>query len=307
MQDDLVLVYGGTGTQGAPVVAQLLAAGRRVRVVTRDPSRAQHWAQKGAEVVAADLGDPESLAVANTGVARVVLQLPLQYDFDLHEAYGRNAIDAARAGGVELVVFNTSAHVMPGTDLHIYRARQEVIDYLTASGLASIVLRPTFFLENFLGPWMKPAIVDQGVLAFPLPEDFPMSWVSADDLAAYAVSAVDRPDLAGQQLDVGGPEALTGNQLAQGFSEVLGRPVRYLAISPDDYQRNITPLFGETVAFEVTQQVRWIIGLGSGAVDMAAAQAIFEVPGLPLRTWLRGYEWTPAHSRDDASRASASS
>lgn len=293
MPDDLVLVYGGTGTQGGPAVAQLLALGRRVRVVTRDARRAQHWAQRGAEVVTADLGDPKSLVAASTGVDRVVLQLPLQYDFDLHQAYGRNAIDAARAAGVRLVVFNTSAHVFAGTSLKIYRARQEVVDHLTASGLPSIVLRPTFFLENFLGPWMRPAIVDQGVLAFPLPADLPMSWVGADDLAAHAVSALDRPELAGQVLDIGGPEALSGDELARGFSEVLGHPVAYLAISPDDYQENITPVFGPAVAFEVAQQVRWIIGLGSGAVDMTVPRAALGVTGRTLRAWLREHDWTP--------------
>lgn len=42
MSEGTVLVYGSTGTQGTPVVEQLLAAGRRVRAMTRDAARAQH-------------------------------------------------------------------------------------------------------------------------------------------------------------------------------------------------------------------------------------------------------------------------
>ena len=92
------------------------------------PGRAQHWADGGAEVAVADLGVPDSLAVANKGVNQVVLQLPLQYDFALHETYGRNAVDAAEHAGVELVVFNTSAQVISGTDVHAYRrARRSLI------------------------------------------------------------------------------------------------------------------------------------------------------------------------------------
>lgn len=79
VKDDVVLVYGGTGTQGSPVVEQLLAAGRSVRVLTRDAGRAEHWRSRGAEIVVADLGAPGTLAAANAGVTRVVLQLPLQY------------------------------------------------------------------------------------------------------------------------------------------------------------------------------------------------------------------------------------
>ncbi len=66
-----------------------------------------------------DLGDRASLEAAHRGVDQVVLHLPLQYDFALHDAYGRNAVDAARAAGVSMLVFNTSAHVLQGTDVTV--------------------------------------------------------------------------------------------------------------------------------------------------------------------------------------------
>jgi uncharacterized protein YbjT (DUF2867 family) len=222
---DMILVYGATGTQGGPIADQLLTQGRRVRVITRERTRAGHLAARGADVVVADLGDRDSLAAANEGVDQVVLQLPLQYDFDLHERYGRNAVDAARAAGVELVVFNTSAQVVPGTQVHAYQARQQVVDYLQSSGLSNIVLRPTFYMEIFLGPWIRPGIVEQSVLAFPLPPNFPMSWVSARELGAYAVAALRHPGLSGRTFDIGGPQPLTGEDLAAVFSTRLQRPV----------------------------------------------------------------------------------
>jgi len=296
MSDRKVLVYGATGAQGSPVVQQLLDAGRPVRAVTRDAARAQHWAAKGAEIAVADLGEPETLRAANEGVDLVVLQLPLQYDFALHEAYGRNAIDAARAAGVELLVFNTSAHVIPNTDVHIYRVRQDVVDYLQASGVPSIVLRPTFYMEILLRPWIRPGIVDNGVVAFPLPAEFPMSWVSAWEMGAYAVAALDRPELAGRTFDIGGPEALTGDVIARRFSQLLDRSVGYLAIPPDDYEQALAPIFGPTVAFEVAAQVRYIIGSGDGSVQMNDTAAEFTVEPQPLDRWLRNHEWqtTPA-------------
>ncbi|HEX5859112.1 MAG TPA: NmrA family NAD(P)-binding protein [Microbacterium sp.] len=291
MNSGKVLVYGATGAQGSPVVEQLLDAGRPVRALTRDAERAQHWAAKGAEVVVADLGQPETLKAANEGVDSVVLQLPLQYDFALHEAYGRNAVDAARAAGVELLVFNTSAHVFPDADVHIYRVRQEVVDYLEASGVASIVLRPTFYMEILLGPWIRPGIVDNGVVAFPLPADFPMSWVSAGEMAAYSVAALDRPDLAGRTFDIGGPEGLTGDEIARRFADLLQHSVSYLSIPPDDYERALAPVFGPTVASEVASQVRYIIGSGDGSVDMKGTAAEFDVQPVTLQQWIRTHDW----------------
>jgi len=286
-----VLVYGATGTQGTPVEDQLLKQGRNTRVVTRDAGHAAHWAARGAEVAVADLGDRESLAAANEGIERVVLQLPLQYDFELHEAYGRNAVDAAKAAGVDLVVFNTSAHVISGEDVHAYQARQEVIDYLRASGIPSVVIRPTFYYEIFLGPWIRPGIVESGVVAFPLPAQFPMSWVSAEETATYAVAALERGDLAGQEFDVGGPEALTGDDIAARFGEVMGRSLSYLPIDPDDYERALVPIFGETVAFEVAAQVRSMIRRGTGAVDMTATRALFGVEPISLGRWISEHHW----------------
>ncbi len=291
MKKKRVLVYGGTGTQGSPVVEQLLDAGGRVRMVTRQAARAKHWAARGAEVAVADLGDLDSLTAAHEDVDQVVLQLPLQYDFGLHETYGRNAVDAARAAGVELVVFNTSAHVLSGTDVHIYAVRQKVIDYLQSSGVPSIVFRPTFYMENLLGPWIRPGIVGQGNVAFPLPADFPMSWVSASEVAAYAVSALNRPELAGKTFDIGGPQPLSGNDIAAGFSEAMGREISYIAIPMDDYEQALVPLFGPTVAFEVAAQIRCIIDRGDRGVDMAATADTFSVQPVPLTQWIGRHNW----------------
>lgn len=286
-----VLVYGATGTQGGPVADQLLAAGRPVRVVTRNAERAQPLADRGAEVAVADLGDPGSLRAAHRGVHRVVLHLPLQYDFVLHERYGRNAIDAARDAGVSMLVFNTSAQVLDDPAVTAYRVRQEMVDYLQASGVPNVVLQPTFYMDNFLGPWIKTGITQDGVLAFALPPDLPMSWISSQEAAAHAIEALDRPELAGMVFDIGGSEALTGDDLVAGFTDVLGRPVTYFGIEPDAYEQAILPLFGPAVAYEVAQQVRCIIGRGDGTVDMTHPRNHLKVTPLPLRQWIAQQDW----------------
>ena len=290
-QGGIILVYGATGTQGSPVAAQLLAAGRPVRILTREPDRARALADRGAEVAVGDLADPASLAAAHEGVDRVVLHLPLQYDFALHETYGRNAISAAKQAGVSMLVFNTSAHVLPNTDVTIYRVRQQMVDLLRASGVPSVVIQPTFYFEIFLGPWIKPGIVREGVLAFPLPPTFPMSWVSAQEVGAYAVAALDRPDLAGATFDVGGPEALTGEAVAASLSKILGRPISYVGIDPDVYEQALVPVFGAAVAFEVAQQVRYITSRGNGSVDMSGPREQLGVVPVPLAHWAAQQNW----------------
>ena len=68
----------------------------------------------------------------------------------------------------------------------------------------------------------------------------------------------------------------------------------YVSIDPDDYERALAPIFGETVAFEVAAQVRCMIRRGTGAVDMTATRAEFGVEPLPLGRWISEHNWDPA-------------
>ncbi|MBW3537794.1 MAG: NmrA family NAD(P)-binding protein, partial [Actinobacteria bacterium] len=228
---------------------------------------------------------------AHRDVDRVFLHLPLQYDFALHRTYGANAIAAAREAGVELVVINTTAHVYEGTDVEVYNVRQEVLDELRDSGVPTIVLRPTFYMDVWLGPWILPGIQNDGVLAFALPNDYPLSWVSADEVGAYCAVALARPDLAGRTFDIAGPQAMTGDEIAATLTAILGKPITWVGISAADYEQALAPLVGPAVASAVADQIRFLVGGRHGPVDMEQTRAEFGVEPIPLDSWAKSQEW----------------
>ena len=78
-------------------------------------------------------------------------------------------------------------------------------------------------MENFL----IPGVVDNQTLAYPVPADSAIAWISMEDAAAYGVYALNHPELAGETLPIVGPEALTGNQLAEQFSAALDREIQF--------------------------------------------------------------------------------
>ena len=168
-QDGLVLVYGATGQQGGPVARQLLAAGRRTRVLTRHPEKAEPLGEAGAEVALGDLGEPASLEAASDGVEAVFFHSPLEFNTDVGIRYGRNAIDAAVSAGVALFVFDTSFPVPSSlTGVAANDIRYELEAYLKRSGIPSIVIRPPFYTENFSYPFAAPAdTVHRGMLRYP--------------------------------------------------------------------------------------------------------------------------------------------
>ena len=71
----------------------------------------------------------------------------------------------------------------------------------------------------------------------------------------------------------------------------MGRSLSYVSIDPDDYERALAPIFGETVAFEVAAQVRCMIRRGTGAVEMTATRAQFGVEPLSLARWISEHNW----------------
>jgi uncharacterized protein YbjT (DUF2867 family) len=101
LRRDRILVTGGTGNVGADVVRQLLDAGERVRVMTRDPGGRTF--PDGVEVVPGDLSRPETLPAALSGIERALL-FPAATGVE-------GFLGAARPAGLRHVVLLSSASV----------------------------------------------------------------------------------------------------------------------------------------------------------------------------------------------------
>lgn len=289
-----VLVYGATGSQGGPVAAQLLAAGHEVRVLTRHPERAEALQRAGAEVVVGEMGDAESLRRASRGVDAVSLLVPFFTEAPSDgEVFGRNAVDAARDAGVKLLVWNASGQIPPervgnpGFDL-----RLDVLEHLQRSGVPYVVLQPTAYMENFLGPWTLAELAEHDTFAYPTPAEVEMQWIATADVAASVVAAVARPEVANLSLEVAGPERLSGDGVAARFSRALGRPIRFRAMSPEEFGEKLDAVFpgmggaaaqGYKVAYDHPERF-------SSHVDVGAAQAALPVSLTPLETWVRQHE-----------------
>jgi NAD(P)H dehydrogenase (quinone) len=289
-QDGLVLIYGGTGQQGGPVARQLLQVGRRTRVLTRNAARAEALRVAGAEVAVGDLGDPASLEAPSEGAEAVFFHSPLEFDADVGIAYGRNAIDAARSAGIGLFVFDTSFPVpLSLTGIAAIDIRYEIQTYLKRSGIPNIIIRPPYYTENFSYPFAAPAdVVHRGVLRYPpMPRDVRVSWITMEDVGSLAVEALSRPELADAVFEVGGPEALTGDDVAERFAAILDRPVTYDPFSPDQYEQILNAAMGEPIGTEVTKQVRYYADKPD-LVSVSDIGAVLEK--LPVRLTTLG-EW----------------
>ncbi len=293
LQGEKVFVYGATGVQGSAVVRKLKEEGARIRVLVRDAEKALRFEKEGVEAVVGHLGDPESLRRASDGADRVFFHLPVDFDPDVLARYGRGAVDAARESGVKLFVFNASS-ILPDADLLAYRGKRQVYEHLRSSGLPSIVLKPTLYMNNIEGPWTLPGILDDGIFAYPLEPDVPIAWISATDAAAYAVEALKSEQLAGSEFTLYGPENLTAVQVADLLSRRFGKEVRFHAIPLDDFEARFSTMIGPANAKAITDTYRWSNSLRPSpfAIDdrQNAAQA-FKISPTTFADHLQSINW----------------
>lgn len=281
-----VLVYGATGAQGRPVARRLLQEGRRVRVLTRRPAAAADLAALGAEVVEGDLDRPETLAAAGDGMDGVHLLVPF---FGGTAAQGIRAIEAARASGVRLVVWNATGAIPPArTGNPAVDVRIDVLDALRASGLPAVVLEPTIYMENLLGPWTAPEVAASGRLAYPLPAAARLQWVAHEDVGALAAAAFGRPGLAGRRFAACGPERLDGPAMAERFAAALARPVSYRPMPPAEFGAVVDRAFGGGGAGAAAyyEAVHADPRAHSTDIDHAALVRALPIAPTPLRDWV---------------------
>ncbi|MDT0343390.1 NmrA family NAD(P)-binding protein [Streptomyces litchfieldiae] len=212
-----ILVTGATGNVGRPLVEQLLAAGHRVRALTRDPAKANLPA--GAEAVAGDLADTASLAAAFEGVGAAHL-------------IGFDAADfAPLANGAEIVDLAVGAGVRKVTVLRGDVTRGPLEEAVVASGLEWTELAPVEFMSNVL-EWAE-SVRTEGVVRDAFPEAR-SALVHEADIAAVAATALTTDGHAGAEYWLTGPEALTHPEKVRAIGEALGREVRYVELTRDE-------------------------------------------------------------------------
>lgn len=289
-----ILVHGANSAQGAPVVHRLLKEGYPVRVFVRDRNKAQSLFSESVEIATGTLEDQDSLKRANEGIDRVFLVLPLEYRFDVATSQGYNAINAARDAGVKLLVLNTSTLIpKQTTDANAFEIKRNIEQYLHRSGVPYIILRPPIYMDNLAAPWSLSSIVQQSVIAYPLPPDIKVSWISLNDVAAFVIAALKQPELAGSTFDIGGPEAVNGQEIAERFTKVLNRPFIYQQIPIDGFEQGLNQAFGEPTGTEIAKIYRWREAHPEdGAIDVGAVLQKLPVNLTAFDQWIQGVEWT---------------
>ncbi len=259
----IIAVTGATGAQGGGLCRVALEDREglyKVRALTRNPGseKAKELERMGAEVVAADLDDAESLKKAFHCAHAAFCVTPYWEHLSPKRelAQARNMADAAKHAHVGHVVWSTledTRDFVPLPDDRVptlmgsykvphFDAKGEADRYFAGIGLPVTFLRTSFYWENLIHLGMGPKAGPDGELAIAFPMgDAKLPGIAVGDIGRCAFNIIrNRLEYLGRTIGVAG-DHLTGQSMAEALTRALGRKVRYEDVPTDAYRGSGAP------------------------------------------------------------------
>ena len=254
----IIAVAGATGAQGGGLVRAILGdpdGGFAVRALTRNPDseKARALAAAGAQVVAADVDDGDSLKAALEGCygAYFVTFFWEHFSPEKEIQQARNMAAAARENGLHHVIWSTLEDtriwvpldddrmptLMGNYKVPHFDAKGAANAVFTEAGVPTTFLLTSFYWDNLIYFGLEPKRGEDGVLTFAIPMgDAKLPGIAAEDIGGAAYGIFKAGDLyIGQTVGISGGN-LTGAQMASALTDALGEEVRYFAVPFDMFR-----------------------------------------------------------------------
>ena len=224
----MILIAGGTGTLGTEVVRLLTARRLEVRILTRDPARAEHERGGLVEIVSGDVQDARAVERATAGARTIISAIQ---GFGGAAPAGPQAVDrrgntnlirAAKEGETDHFILVSIQGAAPDHPMELFRMKYLAEQELKASGLAWTIIRPTAYMETW-GTLVGEPLLKTGRTRIFGRGNNPINFVSAHDVARFVELAVVDPAMQDEVIEVGGPENLSLERVAQTFEAVTGK------------------------------------------------------------------------------------
>ena len=233
-------VMGITGNVGGAVAENLLAAGKSVRGVVRNPEKAKAWAARGVELVQSAYDDAAGLAKAFAGAEGVFAMIPPDFapapglpDQKRTIAAIRAALEQAKPGKA---VFLSSIGSEQPSGLGLITSTHLIEESTRTLPIPVAYLRAGSFMENWLGALDH--IRATGEMSFfyaPLGRKFPL--VATQDIGLAGAKVLQESWTGERVLEVDGPKGGTDlHEVAGAFGKALDREVKAVQLPEAAWQ-----------------------------------------------------------------------
>ncbi|AFY28342.1 NAD(P)H-binding protein [Cyanobium gracile] len=278
-----VLVIGGTGTLGRQIARRALDAGHVVRCVVRSPRKAAFLQEWGCDLTRGDLLEPDSLDYALEGQEAVIDAATARATdggsaYDIDWAGKQNLFAACGRAGLRRLVFISLLDAARHRSVPLMDIKACTEDWLEASDLDYTILRCVAFMQGLISQFAIPVLESQTVWVSGAPT--PIAYMNTQDVARFAVAALERPETVRQAFPVVGPRAWTTGEITQLCERYSGREARVFRVPPVllRLMQAITSFF--EASLNVAERLAFAEVVGGGEALTAPMEASYAAFGL---------------------------
>jgi uncharacterized protein YbjT (DUF2867 family) len=285
-----VLVVGGTGTLGRQIARRALDAGHTVRCVVRSPRKAAFLQEWGCDLTRGDLLEPASLDYALEG-QEAVIDAATARATDGGSAYEidwdgkQNLFAACRRVGLGRLVFVSLLDAAKHRSVPLMDIKACTEAWLEASDLDYTILRGVAFMQGLISQFAIPVLESQTVWVSGAPT--PIAYMNTQDVARFAVAALERPETIRRAFPVVGPRAWITGEITQLCERYSGREARVFRVPPVllRLMQSATGFF--EASLNVAERLAFAEVVGGGEPLTAPMEASYAAFGLdPAETTL---------------------
>ncbi|KAH9888351.1 NmrA-like family protein [Cubamyces lactineus] len=227
---------GGLGSQVLKYLLKLVPAFDVVVSLYNPAGASEAIKESGVEIRRGDYGDPASLDQAFAGADKLLIVSYPSIAHELRVKHHKNAIDAAKRAGVKHVYY-TSLAFAGNSVAAVMQAHIDTERYLKESGLTYTILREGIYSESYplyFGFFNAAEGKDEVIIPY---SDGGIAWVSREDLGEGTAKIMVQGGFENETRLLSGSRTITLKEIADKVSSLLGRSIRLVIGSEDDYVR----------------------------------------------------------------------
>ncbi|MFO0164953.1 MAG: SDR family oxidoreductase [Microcystis sp.] len=278
-----VLVVGATGTLGRQIVRHAIDQGHQVRCLVRSQRKAAFLKEWGAELVGGTLRDKSTIitalegmdAVIDAATARATDSASIkQVDWD-----GKvNLIQAAKTAGVDRFIFFSILNAEKYPNVPLMEIKRCTEKFLAESVLKYTILRHCGFMQVLIGQYAIPMLDNQTVWI--TGESTAIAYMDTQDIAKFAVRALEVPETVGQSYPVVGSKAWKAEEIIEVCERLSGKEGKIWRLPRGllRFMRGISRCFQWT--YNISDRLAFAEVLASDQALDAPMKEVYQVFGL---------------------------
>jgi uncharacterized protein YbjT (DUF2867 family) len=274
------VVFGVTGRTGAAAADALLRSGHPVRVVVRDLAKGRSWAERGAQLVVADLTDLASMTIALSHARGAYVVSPQHYNredlFERADVIARTTARAAVAADLPGLVALSSVGADRESGTGWIGMNRVFEQRLGDAGVPAVFLRAAYFMENW-APMVGLAMRSGSLPTFLAPPQRPIPMVATADVGVTAAALLQKEEIKTCVVTLSGPKDYAPNDVAAIVSATLGKPVNVTILPEAEWPKALTDArFSKAAIAGFAEMTR---GLNTSHIDIKSDLSAIERAG----------------------------